>query len=705
MLIMIRPIAVLLFLLALPSLGRAQLRISTDKDTVDFTKVKLPYSRDGLIRVTNISLATVYINDMRIVDQNANFGEFQIIDPLPPIYHIDSGDGRTIMLLFQPSSMGLRTAVLDIMTDDGDKEIELIGEGSTIQPDIMMVPQFIEFGMLAPGEFKDTTVLVIGGGKDSATIAWFDVANDNGSVYFDVTTVDPSVTFPIVVHNSDTLKLKARFTAMNSSGVRTGRAIMQGEVSGVTICEFRGEIGIPDMTFTPQVLDLGIVPQGASVDTIIFIASTGESSVSLQRVDSPNLPYSISGVPSLPYSIIAGDSLKIPIHFNAIAPGDYEEPIDAFSKNGSATGLNRSALLKAFVIPRVLGKISPQPFVVSCAIDSVYQRILTVVDTGNFPITISGVATSDTNFKVTYPGIFPDTIIKGGKRDIVITFKPSSGSLVTDSSSIINVMTGNRVIVADTIALIAMPENALLAAKPIISPTPKQYSNSIGIVSVSDLSRYTLNSLEMEFTLDPPDVAEIDTLNVAVDRSVFPNATVKAGYDKSLQRYVAVITSTTPLPSSPVIPFLQIPLRYYVAKESSAILSVATRSPEKDGCLSFANDSVTVSSANGCGDQQIRNALNNELILSGMTITPNPANGDHISVLFINAESIALSSELADINGKVIASQFGTSFMKGQNMLIFDIRDISSGTYSLHLHARTSNGHFQDAFGSIILSR
>ena len=698
--------AAVFFIFALPLMGAAQLRISTDKDSLDFTKVKLGFSRDGIIKVFNISLATVNVNDMTVVPQSAAFGEFQIIVPQPPVFHVDSGDSRTISIRFLPSAAGFRSAALEIFTDDGIKQVELVGEGSSTQPDILMKPQFIDFGKLAPGEFKDTTLLIIGGNKDSATIEWINVANDNAAIHFDVSPLDPLVTFPIGIKSGDTVKLNVRFSAFNFSGPRTGRAMMEGEVSGEVLCEFRGEVAVPNMVFTPELLDLGVIPQGSVVDTFISIASTGETSVKLQEVLPPGLPYySISNVPSLPYLISPQDSLKIGVHFSAEVTGDWEGVINAYSKNGSAARINKSALIKAIVVPRVLAKISSKPFIVSCAIDSLYSRTLAIMDTGNFAIAINAIATNDPDFSVNYPSSFPDTIVGGGKRNITITFKPVLGSVITNKTCIVNILSGGRVIISDTILLQALPENALLHAAPITVSNPVAYANSIGIVTVSDLMRYKLTSLEMEMTIDPPDVAEIDTLNTKINTGIFPNAAMKITFDRTAKKYLVTINSSTIFPASAVIPFLQIPLRYFVAKDSSATLRIITRSPEKDGCLNFAADSISVPSAGGCGDGEIRRSLNNIPLISSVSISPNPSRGNVVRVSFVGTENLQLSLEIIDINGKNILNHAGTLFTKGQNSYEIGVSGIISGEYTVHLAARTQDGRSQDVFENIILTR
>ncbi len=696
---------VLVVLLNLLSVAGAQLRISTNKDTVDFTKAKLLFSRDAQVIVKNISPTTVDINDMTIVTKNSVPTEFQIIVPQPPNFHVDSGDTRTITLRFKPAVQGIRTAVLEIMTDDGTKEVELIGEGSTIQPDILLVPNFIDFGMLTPGEFKDTTILLIGGDQDSATIKNIGVANYDAAIYFEAYPLDPTVTYPFILHPGDTVKLNARFTAFNASGPRAGKATIGGDVSGSIFCDFRGAVGSPDMTFTPTILDLGVIPQGAAVDTFISIASIGEAAVKLQRIDRPNLPFSVSALPSFPYNVIAGDSLKIAVHFDASTPGAYEEAIGAYSKNnGTAQGLNRSALLKALVVPRVLAKISPQPFIVSCAIDSLYQRTLTIRDTGNFPVSISNIVSDNPDFTISGISIFPDTIAVGERRDIIISFKPSSGAVVKNGTSIINVLTDGRVIVADTIEIIVQQENANLAVMSITPTSIQPYSNSFGVVTTSDLARYNLNSLEMEMTIEPQDVAEIDTLNASVDNAIIPNGSLKITYDQTTKKYHALITSTTALPTSPVIPFLNLPIKYYVAKSAAAMLHITTHSPEKDGCLIFSDDSIMISSIGACGDQIARNFLNEAPLLFGLSITPNPSSGKRITVGFSNTESIILSMDVIDVNGKIVAHRNGEAFVKGNNGFVVESAELSSGSYSLHLKAETSDGHSQDRFGTIILT-
>jgi hypothetical protein len=208
----------------------------------------------------------------------------------------------------------------------------------------------------------------------------------------------------------------------------------------------------------------------------------------------------------------------------------------------------------------------------------------------------------------------------------------------------------------------------------------------------------------VEISIDPSDVAEIDTQNVLIDNSIMPNAAVKTTYVPALKEYVATITSSGILQSSPVTSFLHIPLRYFVSKDSSAVLRMVVHSPEKDGCLNFENDSIAVSPGNGCGDVQLRNLLNNAPLISAVKITPNPLMGNHISVSFTSTENISLSSRLFDVTGKIILAGDQGSFSKGKNMFTIGIPDIASGRCVLHLFARTTDGKIQNVLNPLILS-
>ena len=275
---------------------------------------------------------------------------------------------------------------------------------------------------------------------------------------------------------------------------------------------------------------------------------------------------------------------------------------------------------------------------------------------------------------------------------------------IANKTCIVNVMTNGRVILSDTITLTVQTEIALLTPTQILSTTQTPYSNTVGIVSVNNIDKYKINSLEMVLWIDPPDVAEIDTLNVKIDKTILPDASVKAGFNKSLNKYIATITSSSLLASSPVIPFLYIPLHYFVAKDSTATLRVLTRSPEKDGCVNFVNDSIVISSSNGCGDPILRNFLSDSPLLKNILIAPNPSSGDHITISFLNAGDISLLIQISDMTGRTILCQNGVTFIKGKNTIQIAGPGFASGQYVLQLIAKTIDGHIQNATGTFIIS-
>jgi hypothetical protein len=180
---------------------------------------------------------------------------------------------------------------------------------------------------------------------------------------------------------------------------------------------------------------------------------------------------------------------------------------------------------------------------------------------------------------------------------------------------------------------------------------------------------------------------------------------VQTTYDAQAKKYLATITSPSYIQANPMAPFVTISLHYFVAKDSSATLRVVVNSPEKDGCVNFAADSIPVSAQSGCGDPLIRNFLNEKSLLSAVNISPNPSHGAEISIAFTNEENIILNAELIDIKGVSVAHFDVASFLKGSHSMKIDVGTVASGSYKLLLNARSEEGHIQEIPCNIILSR
>ncbi len=696
--------AALLLSLCCPLLGAAQLRIATSADSLVFPTTKIGFSRDRSVRLTNISQTTVNINSLSVVPFFAAQYEFDIYTPTVPSFSLDSGEGINLIVRFKPESAGFHSAALVIETDEGEKLVNLYSDATLLEPEVHMNPLVLDFGTLAPGESKDMTFQMASAGLDIATVDFIEMENDDGAVFFDATPADPRMVFPLPIRPQDTAKFTARFNAFGPNGKRSGRAVMEGLVTGQITCEFKGRVGWPDLAFNPQVIDLGVVVQGTSVDTFATIYSVGESPVYVTQVSPPVAPYSISGVPPFPLGVIPGGSIRIGVHFDAIGPGIFQDKITALAKPVSVYLLNSTAFLKATVIPRVLSHTSPERFIVSCAVDSDYEHTFTISDTGQYPISISGISFSDDRFGATYPLSFPDTLYPGNTRDIVITFK--SKGHVGDTNCIVTLLTGSTPILTDTIHVLSFEDRTKLQLVTLPNSQKKLYVNEAGILSLPDFGRFGLTSLEMNMAIDPPDVAEIDTINTKIDDTIFPNATITVHFDPILKAYHAEIHSLTPLPASPLIPFVHIPLHYFVSRDSTAWLHITdVHSSEKEECVIFSDDSMQISSEGSCGDPEIRNLLNAKPLFSELGVTPNPSETHYTTASFMTSENILASLAIIDISGETVFRSDGYFFQKGKQFIRLDLSSLSSGTYLFRLSGYSQAGQWQNISSVFILKR
>src|SRR5205085_10369711 len=124
------------------------------------------------------------------------------------------------------------------------------------------------------------------------------------------------------------------------------------------------------------------------------------------------------------------------------------------------------------------------------------------------------------------------------------------------------------------------------------------HHGSIGLVTASDISRLNINTLDFDIKIIPADVAEIPVSGVKIDNAVFPNATVTTTFDSISGIYHSHVTSTTFFPQISAIPFLLVPLNFFIGKDSSASLLIAAKSPEKEGCIEFDTTKTTIGTTN-----------------------------------------------------------------------------------------------------------
>jgi hypothetical protein len=670
----------LILLAAIPA--AAQVRIVSDPDTLVFQSVKLGFSRDAIVKINNISAKPVHVTDIFITPLNSNPGEFQVISPSNKDFTIDSFQYRNITLRFKPDVEFRRTALLTVVTDDGDLNVQLIGDVTDRQPDVNTIPSEIDFGIVVPGELKDTTYLIVGGGIDSVLINFMVIENDNGGIYFNVYPEDPTVTFPVLLGPRDTLVMHAVFNSFAPDGVKTGRALAKGAVSGQFKCEFRGKVGSPELEFSPQVLDLGIVPLSTSVDSVITLRSIGEAALHVENILTP-VDFQVTPVPNLPLDLVPGQSLRFNVHFDATTLGSFDEALGVLVKITASGGKYREVRIKALVLPNEILVESPPILTISCISRTIDTMKIRLTDTSAKDAIIDKITVSNPRFTLSPAIAFPLVIGSSMSQDIPFAYNPNGVASGTDSG-IVEFYYGDYVLLRDTLRVSVNPESLDLATnKKFVQP--KEYEDNVAISGSDKIASFFTTSIVFDLTIDPPDLAEVDILKRIVLKNPVPNVQTSVKYDDASKTYKLTLAASSGTVDFASANSFELPLRFFVTSTAQGMLHINGYSPDNEGCVIHYRDSVVLRASDQCGDPIIRDGYNGALMANFIGSSQlNGQRNPHISFQLSRASEVRLY--VYDLLGNELTS---ASLSPKQGTTSYDLTklNLTSGVIIVRLTA------------------
>jgi WD40 repeat protein len=133
-------------------------RLKVEVDDINFADTPLGTITDSLVMpfIKNLLKFPIEVRNYHISGDNAS--DFEVINNLPP-HSIDSMGHNYIEVRFNPSALGLRTAILEITLPGTVKEIKLSGNG--IYGSLKLSSNVVDFGAVEIGDYKDTSVTLI----------------------------------------------------------------------------------------------------------------------------------------------------------------------------------------------------------------------------------------------------------------------------------------------------------------------------------------------------------------------------------------------------------------------------------------------------------------------------------------------------------------------------------------------------------------
>ncbi len=674
--------------------AEGQIRIATNIDTVVFSNVKLGYSRDAIVDVQNISAFNVVIKSVTITTQNAYPNEFSIISPIPTTFTLIPTEHRNILLRLKPQEDNVRNALLTIVTDEGTKEVQLIGLVTNSQPDVITVPKVIDFGAHVFGDIVDTTYYIIGAGVDSATISGFNIANDNAGIYFQAYPKDPTITFPYLLGPNDTLVMTAHYESTIPLGDRTGHADAYGDVTLGTRCDFLALVAMPEGKFTQDIVDIGLVPIGTIIDTAVYLKSTANIPLNVQSF-LPMIAFQPS-YPSTPNVIKGGDSIRIPVRFAATANGKYEEALGIFAKETASGGKYRQVLMRAYVAPIVIQSTHNNSIDISCGIDSTYTEHFVIRDTGNSSILISKILIADSSFSTVLSGGLPRTLNPGESLDFDLLYHHQGGASGV-STAIIEYLTSDYTILRDTIEFISH-QDSLPFTMELHRSTLDTNNDIVEVYFDQRINSFDLKTIHLLASVASKDVADIVEV---IPSSTAITLNIVRGADENMNVDVIFNSSLKLSQRERVFTF---PLKYYLSKYSKGSFSLTTSILGNDGCFVPYSQSIEIAPHFGCGDAYFRGLMNGQPLILNI-IVPSVIHSAHVTA-FIETSAISDAEiELIDILGATVGNTMHVQLSKGIEEIPLDVSVLRGGTYFLRLKATDLFGRKQIVTRRFVMQR
>jgi len=650
-----------------------------DATNIDFDKLKLGFTRTLSLTFENTGTVNDTIINYDISPQSAVPDEFffQTTDPTPII--VPAGKSFIFKVSFSPAATGFRTALLNVYTKTEKITVSLIGQGVTIEPRIKATPFTIDFGTRLPGDDLDTLIEVAASGPDDANIINFQVSNDNGiSGIFDPFPDDATLTFPHLLRVGEKIVFHAVFHPQLPEGDYTGRIEFQGSVLGDIICEFRGSVALPNVQIYPGVLDFGVLPQGGSADSVVWIVNTKTIAANIETFTSPLFPFTVSNPPQVPYKLAGGDTLELKVHVIATNVGPALSNIEVVEKSPDVSANNRSSLVQVNVIPKVLESFPPAPLDIACGVDSSYTVSYTMKDTGIFSINVDDLVFDTLSLSVIGTPV-PATLSPGDSKTVLFKYTPDQ-TLHKDTLLIFGVKAYGRIFTTDTLWVHV---HSVTSPVALASYRTGDRSGSLVVKLDPGVTVYPLSTLRIVLSITAQyGGADLDVNAVKAN---FPGSSVTIN-PLGGGKYELLITSPTNI-TSLLDSILNVGMNYYVTKDTSYSVTIEAFSPENDGCLAFAPATITTKIPNNCGDDLFRGGLKYHIVFSEAGLQPNPSAGNPVDLSFSLNVDAMMKWEVFDLTGASLLNTDYKSYTASNHNIQLDISNLLSGTYILQLSA------------------
>lgn len=288
---------------------------------IDLKKCIVGTTKDTLIRDVVRNTGTIPLRVDSIFFLGSDALSFTIVSGKPP-FTIDAGQGKSMEFGFAPSRVGLHSAQMIIIMQSDTLVQNIIGEG--ISPTLQIITNLIDFGKVALGEWKDSSVVTV---KNIGTIPL--TINDirlGGPNTNDFIVLNDTTEFVLQPNEQKNLTIRFKPSAL---GLTSGHVFFDyngiGSPAGIQLFG----TGIKSGLIAPDLVDFGQVIVGKKGFRSITLSNYGTEDISIQSVRFTKPNDTIFGIEDTiqPFTLHAAESRVIQLSFQPPFKGIFTSEI------------------------------------------------------------------------------------------------------------------------------------------------------------------------------------------------------------------------------------------------------------------------------------------------------------------------------------------------------------------------------------------
>jgi len=270
----------------------------------NFGEVCLGSFTDELLTINNTGSSPLSISNITS----------SIPDFLPPSVLsypiiVESGDSIDVIIRFQPTSAGPKSATLTVISNDpaGPHNIAVSGEGSTPQLSVV-IANTGDFGNVCLGSFVDEPIILT---SSECTLSVTGISSSSPEFL-----VPQVLSFPLTVGSGDALPIPIRFAPTSFGAKLATITVFSDDPAGPLNVSVRGNAPPPRLSLMiANSGNFGKVCLRSFADEMLILNNGGKCVLSVTGITSSSAEFLVPEVLSYPLTIAPGNFLPAPIRF------------------------------------------------------------------------------------------------------------------------------------------------------------------------------------------------------------------------------------------------------------------------------------------------------------------------------------------------------------------------------------------------------